>query len=285
MITIGNSVLYNANCLDVFAELNQIDMILTDPPYGTTACKWDAVIDLKQMWYGVKSVIKPNGAIVFTASQPFTSILVASNLKMFRTSWIYQKRCASNFAQGKYMPMKEHEDVLVFGENKTVYYPIMQERKGSGLARSKYSYSDASRANSGEFVGKMKGGAIENDSGNNELRLPSSVQEFNNRSCGDRGFHPTQKPVALMEYLIKTYTKENETVLDFTMGSGTTGVACVNLNRKFIGIEKDEDYFKIACKRIADANEKKALSQGTLFEPAPSNQVYEQVDLMYVDKE
>lgn len=240
------------DCLEVMKSIpdGSVDAIITDPPYGMTACKWDSVIPFEPMWAELKRIIKSNGAIIFTASQPFTSLLVMSNIKMFRTSWIYQKRCASNFAQGKYMPMKEHEDVLVFGKQKTVYYPIRQERKGSGLARSKYAYSDASRANSGEFVGKMKRGAIENDGGNNELRLPSSIQEFNNRASGDIGFHPTQKPVLLLEYLIKTYTLENETVLDFTMGSGTTGVACKNLNRNFIGIELDEGYFNIAKERI-----------------------------------
>lgn len=244
------------DCLERMKEIPDasVDMILADPPYGTTACKWDSIIPLESMWDQLKRVIKPTGAIVMTASQPFTSILVGSALGMFKTSWIYQKRCASNFAQGKYMPMKEHEDVLVFGKNKTVYYPIMQERKGAGLQRSKYAYSDASRHKSGEFVGKIVGDYDkENDAGNSELRLPSSVQEFNNRAAGDRGLHPTQKPAALMEYLIKTYTLEGETVLDFTMGSGTTGVACKNLNRKFIGIEKDEKYFEIARVRIEAA--------------------------------
>jgi site-specific DNA-methyltransferase (adenine-specific) len=243
------------DCLEVMKSIpsGSIDAIITDPPYGTTACKWDSVIPFEPMWEQLKRIIKPNGAIIFTASQPFTSLLVMSNIEMFKTSWIYQKRCASNFAQGKYMPMKEHEDVLVFGKQKTVYYPIMQERKGSGLARSKYAFSDASRHKSGEFVGNIKGDYDkENDAGNSELRLPSSIQEFNNRASGDRGFHPTQKPVLLLEYLIKTYTLENETVLDFTMGSGTTGVACKNLNRNFIGIELDENYFNIAKARIGD---------------------------------
>jgi len=245
--------LMQGDCLERMKEIpdGSVDMVLTDPPYGTTACKWDSVIPLELMWEQLKRVIKPNGAIVMTASQPFTSLLVMSNIEMFKTSWIYQKRCASNFAQGKYMPMKEHEDVLVFGKQKTVYYPIMQERKGGGLSRSKYAFSDASRHKSGEFIGVIKGNYDkENDSGNSELRLPSSVQEFNNRASGDRGFHPTQKPVGLMEYLIKTYTNETETVLDFTMGSGTTGVACSNLNRKFIGIEMDEGYFNISKQRI-----------------------------------
>jgi len=188
---------------------------------------------------------------VLTASQPFTSALVMSNPKMFKYSWIYKKRCASNFAQAKYAPMKEHEDVLVFAEGKVNYYPIKEQRQGSGKDRAKYAYSDKSRHATGEFIGNIKGKYDkENDSGNDELRYPSSVQEFNNRASGDRGFHPTQKPVALMEYLIKTYTKEKETILDFTMGSGTTGVACKNLNRNFIGIELDPTYFEIAKKRI-----------------------------------
>jgi len=246
------------DCLERMKEIpdGTVDMILQDPPYNMVACKWDHDIMLRidEYWSEWKRIIKPNGAIVMTASQPFTSILVMSNIDMFRTSWIYQKRCASNFAQGKYMPMKEHEDVLVFGKNKTCYYPIMQERKGAGLKRTRYAYSDASRHKSGEFVGGIKGKYDkENDQGNSELRLPSSIQEFNNRASGDRGYHPTQKPVALMEYLIKTYTNENETVFDGFMGSGTTGVAAKNLNRKFIGIEKDDKYFKLAEDRINKA--------------------------------
>ena len=171
----------------------------------------------------------------------------APNIDMFRHSWVYKKRCASNFAQAKYAPMKEHEDVVIFGINKVNYYPIKETRKGSGSNRVKYKYSDKSRHKVGEFVGDMFGDYDENS---DTLRYPSSVQEFNNRASGDRGFHPTQKPVALMEYLIKTYSQENDTVLDFAMGSGTTGVACKNLNRKFIGIEIDEKYFNIAKERI-----------------------------------
>lgn len=246
------------DCLERMKEIESgsIDLILADPPYGTTACKWDSVIDLSLMWEQLKRVIKPNGAIVMTASQPFTTVLVASNMKEFKCSWIYKKRCASNFAQAKYMPMKEHEDVLVFCKGKSVYYPIKEERQGAGKQRAKYAYSDASRHASGEFVGSIKGDYDKsNDAGNEELRYPSSVQEFNNRASGDRGSHPTQKPVALMEYLIKTYTNEGDTVLDFTMGSGTTGVACANTSRKFIGIEMDENYFNIASKRIAEARQ------------------------------
>ena len=246
------------DCLEVMKDIpdGSIDMILCDLPYGTTACKWDTVISFEPLWEQYKRVIKGNGAIVLTASQPFTSALVVSNPNMFKYSWIYKKRCASNFAQAKYAPMKEHEDVLVFAKGKVRYYPIKEERQGSGKERAKYAYSDKSRHASGDFVGNIIGEYDkENDAGNDELRYPSSVQEFNNRASGDRGFHPTQKPVALLEYLIKTYTLEGEIVLDNCMGSGSTGVACVNTSRNFVGIEKDETYFQVAKKRIDEALE------------------------------
>lgn len=254
--------LINDDCLIAMKNIanDSIDMILCDLPYGTTACTWDVIIPFNELWTHYKRIIKTNGAIVLTASQPFTSALVMSNPSMFRTSWIYKKRCASNFAQAKYSPMKEHEDVLIFGKNKVNYYPIKEQRIGSGLERSKYAFTDKSRHKSGEFVGNIKGELdLENDSGNDELRYPSSVQEFNNRAAGDRGFHPTQKPILLMEYLIKTYTLEGETVLDNCMGSGTTGLACKNLNRKFIGIEKDLKYFNIANERINKTIERVGL--------------------------
>jgi site-specific DNA-methyltransferase (adenine-specific) len=243
--------LIHGDCLEKMKDIpdGSVDFILTDPPYGTTACKWDVIIPFDKMWEQLKRIIKKNGAIIFTASQPFTSVLVCSNLDMFKYSWVYKKRCASNFAQAKYAPMKEHEDVLVFAKGKVNYYPIKEERQGSGSERVKHLFSDATRHKSGEFIGALRG---EYNPKAEELRYPSSVQEFNNRASGDRGFHPTQKPVALLEYLIKTYTLENETVLDFTMGSGSTGVACKNLNRNFIGIEKDEKYFEIAKNRISN---------------------------------
>ena len=147
--------------------------------------------------------------------------------------------------------MKEHEDVLVFAKGKVNYYPIKEERQGSGKERAKYTYSDKSRHASGDFVGNIKGEYDkENDAGNDEMRYPSSVQEFNNRASGDRGFHPTQKPVALFEYLIKTYTNEGDLVLDNVAGSGTTGVACQNLNRDFILIEKEPEYVEIIKQRL-----------------------------------
>jgi len=247
------NVCYQGDCLEVMKgiEDKSIDMILCDLPYGTTACKWDTIIPFKPLWEQYKRIIKDNGAIVLTASQPFTSIAVMSNLEMFKYSWIYKKRCASNFAQAKYAPMKEHEDVLVFARGKVKYYPIKEERQGSGKERAKYAYSDKSRHASGDFVGNIKGEYnSENDSGNDEMRYPSSVQEFNNRASGDRGLHPTQKPVALFEYLIKTYTKDGDLILDNCAGSGTTGVACKNTNRNFILIEQDEKYCEVIKERV-----------------------------------
>lgn len=244
--------LFQGDCLELMKDIpdKSIDMILCDLPYGTTACRWDKMIPFDVLWEQYNRIIKDNGAIVLTASQPFTSALVMSNPKMFKCEWIYKKRCASNFAQAKYMPMKEHESVLVFSKGKTKYFPIKEKRKGSGKERAKYAYSDRSRHNCGEFVGDIKG-ILKNDAGNDELRYPSSVQEFNNRAKGDRGLHPTQKPVALCKYLIKTYTEKGDTVLDNCMGSGTTGVACIHTNRNFIGMELDEKYYHIAKERIA----------------------------------
>lgn len=210
------------DCLEVMKgiEDKSIDMILCDLPYGTTACKWDTIIPFELLWTQYKRLIKDNGAIVLTGSEPFSSLLRCSNLPMYKYDWVYKKKCASNFAQAK------------------------------------YAYSDKSRHASGEFVGKIKGEYDkENDSGNDELRYPSSVQEFNNRASGDRGFHPTQKPILLFEYFIKTYTNKGELVLDNCAGSGTTGVACKNLGRNYILIEKEEKYVDIATKRINDIPE------------------------------
>ena len=242
---------YQGDCLEIMKTISDksIDMILADLPYTMTACKWDSIIPFEPLWEQYKRIIKDNGAIVLTASQPFTSALVMSNLDMFKYSWIYKKKCASNFAQAKYAPMKEHEDVLVFARGKVNYYPIKEERHGNGKERIKYLFSDATRHKSGEFIGAMNGKYNEIA---DELRYPSSVQEFNNRAKGDRGSHPTQKPVALFEYLIKTYTNEKDLVLDNCAGSGTTGVACKNLNRNYILIEKESQYVEIIKKRLSE---------------------------------
>lgn len=216
-----------------------VDMILTDPPYGTTACKWDSIIPLEPMWEQLKRVIKPNGAIVMTASQPFTTTLIASNMKMFKYCWVWDKKKAGNIFLAKTQPMKVHEDIVVFGVKTPDYYPIMVKREK--IKKSKNYGTGEAIGGSGEKEDKIYTYTHKN---------PISILEASNASQKGK-VHPTQKPVSLMEYLIKTYTNEKETVLDFTMGSGTTGVACINLNRKFIGIEKDETYFKIAQDRIA----------------------------------
>ena len=251
---VSTTKLIQGDCLEVLEELYAtdgccVDMVLVDLPYGTTACKWDTVIDLERMWTSLSFLCEEGAAMVFTASQPFTSKLVMSKPSWFKYEWIWQKSVGSNFAVLKYQPMKEHESVLVFSKGTHNYYPIKEQRKGSGAKRMDYGHNGST---TGEAHGKQHFDGWEVGKYDKNLRNPSSVQFFNNREKG-RGLHPTQKPVALMEYLIKTYTNEGETVLDFTMGSGTTGVAAKNLNRDFIGIELDPNYFKIAQERIDSA--------------------------------
>jgi site-specific DNA-methyltransferase (adenine-specific) len=232
--------LIQGDCLEKMRDIpdGSIDMILCDPPYGTTACKWDSIIPLKPMWEQLKRIIKPNGAIVMTASQPFTTTLIASNMKMFRYCWVWDKKKAGNIFLAKIQPMKVHEDIVVFGIKTPTFYPIMVER--DKVKTSKNYGTGAAMGGDGKKEEKVYRYTHKN---------PTSIIEASNASQKGK-IHPTQKPVALMEYLIKTYTNEGETVLDFTMGSGTTGVACKKLNRNFIGIELDSEYFKIAEKRI-----------------------------------
>lgn len=239
--------LWHGDCLELMKTIpdNSIDMVLTDPPYGTTACKWDTVIPFEPMWRELKRITKDNGAICLFGSEPFSSHLRMSNLKMFKYDWIWQKNRGSNFANLKYSPMKEHEIITCFSSKTHKYYPIKEARKGSGALRVKYCFNPSNTMKRDVLDGLV----LSRDKTKEKqdfLRFPSSVQKFNTET----GLHPTQKPVALLEYLIKTYTLENETVLDFTMGSGSTGVACKNLNRRFIGIEKDEKYFRISKERI-----------------------------------
>lgn len=239
--------LIHGDCLEKMKEIESgsIDMILTDPPYGTTACKWDSIIPLEPMWEQLKRIIKPNGAIVMTASQPFTTKLISSNYKMFKYCMVYQKTKATNYLQAKKQAMKYHEDVVIFYDAQCTYNPQMVDGRPYKKTHRKGNKDDAvynkDTRNSGDVTV------------NNGQRYPSSVIEKIKNPSGRGQLHPTQKPVALMEYLIKTYTNENEIVLDFTMGSGTTGVACKNLDRKFIGIELDETYFNIAKDRVEGA--------------------------------
>jgi site-specific DNA-methyltransferase (adenine-specific) len=231
------------DCLERMKEIpdGSVDMILTDPPYGTTACKWDSIIPLEPMWAQLKRIIKPNGAIVMTASQPFTTTLIASNMKMFKYCWVYKKPQGVDPFMAKKRPLNNIEDVVVFGERQQTYNPQKATGKPYRVIRDK-------KARLHELTGQVM---RQTETVNIGDRLPTRVIEFKQ----DRGLHPTQKPVALMEYLIKTYTNEGETVLDFTMGSGTTGVAAANLKRDFIGIELDADYFRIAQERIEKALE------------------------------
>jgi site-specific DNA-methyltransferase (adenine-specific) len=234
------TVLYNDDCLKVLKTLPQlsVDLVLTDLPYGTTACPWDSIIPLPPLWRELSAVSHLKTAFVFTAQQPFTTTLIESNFPWFRYCLVWKKPNATNPYQAKSMPMKAHEDIVVFYQKQPTYNPQMREGK---------PYKWNSKRSGGE-AGSIKQ-TRETPIDNTGTRFPISVLEF----AQERGLHPTQKPVPLMEYLIKTYTNEGDTVLDCCMGSGTTGIACINTDRNFIGIEKDKKIFKVAEKRIIEA--------------------------------
>lgn len=254
MLDLSNDVsLFNGDCLEVMKGIpdGSVDLILTDPPYGTTACKWDTVIDLELMWEQLKRIIKPNGAIVMTASQPFTSKLISSNYEMFKYNMVWEKSRASNFVHANFQPLKAHEDICIWsygGSAQGSKIPMTYNAQMTDGAPYNKGVGHKDNLHLSGGLTKKQTQKLENKTGK---RKPRSVKYFSSDSDGkSRGLHPTQKPVALMEYLIKTYTNEFETVLDFTMGSGSTGVAALNTNRKFIGIELDETYFNIAKERI-----------------------------------
>ena len=223
------------DCLERMKEIKSgsVDAVICDPPYQITACKWDSIIPLEPMWEQLKRIIKPNGAIVMTASQPFTSALITSNLKDYKYNWVWHKKTAGNGVVAKYQPLKTHEDIVVFNGK---YSPQMT----TGKMRMKGGKSKSSGESSAGLPPKYHA---------SDKYYPKSVIDIKT----ERGLHPTQKPVALMEYLIKTYTNEGETVLDFCIGSGTTMVACKNTGRRGIGVELDETYFNIAKDRIEKA--------------------------------
>ena len=233
------------DCLEVMKGIpdGSIDAIITDPPYGTTACKWDSVIDFDLMWEQLNRIIKPNGAIVLFGSEPFSSALRMSNIKNYKYDWIWRKNLKTGFLNAKKMPLLNNEIVSIFYEKPPTYNPIMELRTTTKAGNKKHS---TSTDNYGDYSKTFKDNQT-------DLVYPSRVIKgikCVHNSSKDKVAHPTQKPVELMEYLIKTYTNENETVLDFTMGSGSTGVAAKNLNRNFIGIEQDNNYFNIAKERI-----------------------------------
>ena len=237
------------DCLEIMKEIpdGSIDMVLTDPPYGTTACKWDSVIPFDLMWEQLNRIIKPNGAIVLFGSEPFSSALRMSNIKNYKYDWMWEKPTATGYLNAKKQPMRAYENISVFYKTQPTYNPIKTQghkrKVSSAISRGK----SIERA-----IGKSKVYNNENSEKitdyNSTERYPRNVITFSTDKQKSK-LHPTQKPVALMEYLIKTYTNEGETVLDFAMGSGTTGVACKNLNRKFIGIEISPEYCAIAQKR------------------------------------
>lgn len=247
--------LYNADCFDVFPLIkdNSIDLILCDLPYGTTACKWDSILPFDKLWEQYERIITDNGVIVLTASQPFTSALVMSNPKLFKYEWIWEKSKGCNFTHAKNMPIKFHESIVVFSKA-----PIGHEIQ-LGNRRMTYKPQELikvdkkwSRPRKYDTEHKLKRDSHKLDRIIEFENYPKSILKYGNSDNRERGLHPTQKPLELMEYLVKTYTNEGNMVLDNTMGSGTTGVACVNTNRNFIGIEKDETYFNIAENRIME---------------------------------
>jgi site-specific DNA-methyltransferase (adenine-specific) len=242
--------LLHGDCLDIMPSLQAqtIDLILCDLPYGTTSCSWDSLINLERLWAEYRRLIKPYSPIVLTASQPFTTILIASNINWFKYEWVWVKNRPTNFAHAKNKPMKKHENVLIFSEGSTVhasqsatrmpYYPqgVRETNDNTDYLKKNTEKTDAF------FADRPGHRSFKRD----KTGYPHSVLEF---ATDQLGLHPTAKPLALMEYLILTYTQPEEIVLDNCMGSGTTGLACINTKRNFIGIEKDTEYFQIASDR------------------------------------
>lgn len=238
--------LLQGDCIELMKTLpdKSIDAIITDPPYGTTACKWDSVIPFESMWEQLKRIIKPNGAIVLFGSEPFSSLLRCSNLKMYKYDWIWKKAKATNFFNANRQPLKKHEIISVFYSSQASYYPQKEQRD--------YVYIDKRTGKS--KCCKQYHDTLSTAQNNGGLFHPTSIIEY---AQDDTGLHPTQKPVALLEYLIKTYTNEGETVLDFTAGSGTTGIAALNTNRNAILIEREPEYCEIIKRRIDETERRK----------------------------
>lgn len=237
--------LYHGDAIDILPKIaaDSIDLVLTDLPYGMTDCRWDTELPLDVLWAEWKRTLTTTGAVALTASQPFSSTLVASNPKAFKTEWIWEKNAGSNFGTVKRQPMKEHESVLMFAWGKYIYNPQMQERAASGLSRVKSGVVNYSTK--AEVYGK--GGLTGTASSNRpDLRYPRSIQKFNR----ERGLHPTQKPVDLMAYIIRTYTHGGATVLDNCAGSGSTPAAATQEGRKSIGVELEEKYCEVIAKRL-----------------------------------
>lgn len=241
---INNCSLIYGDCLDVMIKLHKVDLVLADIPYGTTRCKWDSVINLDDMWGSLNAVTSKKTPIILFAQTPFDKILGASNIQHLKYEWIWEKTSATGHLNAKKMPMKAHENILVFYENLPTYNP--QKTFGHKLKSAIKRVENGDRLQS-EVYGKQK----RTTKYSSTERYPRSIQTFKSDKQKSK-LHPTQKPVGLMEYLIRTYSSEGDTVLDFCMGSGTTGIACINTNRKFIGIEKNKNIFDGAAARISN---------------------------------
>jgi len=240
---VSGSALFQGDCLDIMPLIpdKSVQLIFADLPYGATKCKWDSILPFDKLWKEYERIITDNGVILLTATQPFTSAVVMSNPKLFKYEWIWHKNKGGNPLNAKIQPMKQHESILVFCKGKATYNPILEERAESGRKRV--------------LSARVKGGSIKDDAvygqtniiftNYNEKRLPQTVQYFN----VERGLHPTQKPLQMVKYFIETHSNENDMVVDNTMGSGTTCLGAKELNRKFIGIEKEANYYEIACRR------------------------------------
>ena len=264
--------LYNGDCLEIMDRLIEegvkVDCILCDLPYATTHAKWDKIININSMWDKINKLVYDKSVIIFTAQNPFTSLLVCSNLEMYNHSWVWEKDKCANFQLAKYQPRKVTEDILVFtkggftynSKNKCTYNPIMTDRKPRKPTNKTRRSNKMIELNPRPNPTTLKS----DDNFKADKNYPSNKIYFPTEHIGR--YHPTQKPVDLLEYLIKTCTNENELILDFTMGSGSTGVACINTNRKFIGIELDENYFNIASKRIEEAFFNAQNKEGALNE-------------------
>ena len=270
-----NIQIFCGDCLELMKDIpdGSIDMILCDLPYGTTACKWDTGIPFEPLWEQYNRIIKDNGAIVLFGSQPFTSKLICSNIKNFKYEWIWEKQKASNFMGAKFQPLKYHENICVFSNGTHLYnpqkYKVLELDEITNMSKSELKSLFESRDY--DRYGKVDRRKTINDPITNKQHIGNEVKRTRNADDGfrfpksvikinksiNKNVHPTQKPVALLEYLIKTYTNEGETVLDNCMGSGSTGVACINTNRNFIGIELDPTYFETAKKRLEEAEVKK----------------------------
>tara|TARA_R110000772_G_C13310276_1_gene440146 strand:- start:5755 stop:6552 length:798 start_codon:yes stop_codon:yes gene_type:complete len=259
-VLIGDCRLILGDCLEVMPTLDKIDAVVTDPPYGTTACKWDSIIPLDTMWGELNKITNDKCPIVLFSSQPFTTKLISSNYEMFKYCWVWDKVKPSTGLHCKIMPLRKTEDIVIFGTNSINYYPQM--------VRCEARIDKSRVASNGETFG---GKNVLRQHSNDGLEYPKNIITYTNANQSNR-VHPTQKPENLMKYIINTYTKEKDIVLDFTMGSGTTGVACAKLGRKFIGIELDPDYFEIACERI-----RKAYEQPDLFIAPPQRTIQEQL--------